>query len=174
LGIQNASIEHFIREAKNIKSGDQLEYIGNVFLELESWLDKAATSEKVHSLRMMQIWPIRSKGSSSSYDYLGVGEQRAVNWYIADRAHLATAFESKVSLLAFSVDDVARMEKLLQALAKTPSRLLTAVTKSFASTSAHLEPKEDFARMLRGKASFILRYVASSIVVSDPVFQLIL
>jgi hypothetical protein len=157
LCLQNASLAHFVREAQSLKCTDQVSYIRNIFLGLESCIDRADAPNEVRLLRQMPIWPIRSKDSSHEYDYLGVGDETEVTWFIADRTHFETAFKSKVDLLAFGVDDITRMEKLLQAVLETSSRLLTTVAKSFASTSAHLTPQGSFSRSLQRKAGFILR-----------------
>ncbi|ORY16274.1 hypothetical protein BCR34DRAFT_120049 [Clohesyomyces aquaticus] len=168
LGLQNANTAELILEVKGLKDDDRLDHFRDIFLSLNSCLVKSGGSPKVLSLKLLRVFPIRLPNSLKEFDYLGSGEEDKITWFIPDRAHLEAAFATKARLLAFGVDDIARMDKVFAAVGIAPDRLLTTVAKSFASTSAHHFLEDEFSRTLRGKATFILRLISPDDLSHNP------
>jgi hypothetical protein len=155
LGLSNAQASDFVREARALKTLDSLEDIKDLFLEMEKFLQEDETESSFGLLRSNCIFPIRNIGTASGYTDLRRTEYPP-NWFIADRVHLEESFRGRIPLLAFSVEDVSRMTRLLKKLG-VEGRKLTKAARSIPTTRGAVSPDEVYKDSLLGKVDFILR-----------------
>lgn len=113
LQIPDASIKHLLLEAVRFRKRDGLSYIIDIFLEIEKFLKKDITdSMSLQSAREGRIWPVSQDILSPDFDDL-MSANVSSEWFIADRVALRESFNGIVPLLAFQVNDIGRMERVL-------------------------------------------------------------
>jgi hypothetical protein len=155
LKLRDMGMEHLIEDAKALCKNDALEYIGKVFFHMEQFLQDGATPDDLSALRDSKIFPIALTRQIGEYDELE-GQASSRDWFIADRQHLATSFMGVVPLLAFTVDEIRQMEKVLRAFG-LERKLLSQVVKSVARTGGPVELNQKYTTTIRKKADFVLR-----------------
>lgn len=142
-------------EAKKIAQPDDLQYITNIFVEIDKYLQHDNPEEAVHCLRDAQIFPIRHTGSTSDYDYFRKASSPR-DWFIADRRYLEDSFRGKIPLLGLSIEDVAKMQRLPKAL-NIEWRKLTNVATAIAKTEGSVTINEAYTNSFRAKVDSVLR-----------------
>jgi hypothetical protein len=167
LGIPDAHIKHLIYEAEHFQESDDLQYRAQVFQALDSVIRSQDTEEggelrwkEVESLRLLKIFPIRRPETSAenSYDYV-TGDQTDQAWFIADRVHLETNFRGVIPLLAFDVEKILSMDRLLQVLG-FDDRKLSKAAKEIAVAEGPVQRHIEYTSLLRVKSVFIIRSVS--------------
>jgi hypothetical protein len=138
LQIPDASMKHLVLEAALFKKRDSLSYIRDIFLEIDKFLEKDITDSKsLQSIRGESIWPVSRGILRPDFDDL-MSANASSEWFIADRVPLRHSFSGIVPLLAFDVDGIGRMERVLEALEVEERRLSIAV-KSVPKTEGPVE-----------------------------------
>jgi hypothetical protein len=156
LQIPNASIKHLLLEAVLFKKRDGLSYIKDIFIEIEKFLEKDITDSKnLQSIREKRIWPVNRDILRLDFDDL-MSANVSGEWFIADRVPLRKSFNGIVPLLAFQVDDVGRMERVLKALG-VEERRLSIAAKSVPKTEGPVEMHQGHTETFRSKFEFIAR-----------------
>jgi hypothetical protein len=154
LGVSDASMKELIFEAVLFKKTDDLEYMRDVFLELEKFLEKDETyTVRLQPLNGKEIWPVT--------ETMGPGEFEEVlstkaDWFIADTEPLRESFTGIVPLLAFATDDIGRMERLMDGLEMDNKRLSRA-TKSVPKTEGRVALHLEHTKAFQSKYEFIAR-----------------
>ena len=152
--VEDVSMIDLVFEAQDFKRGDSLEYIKDVYLELENFLEKDKTyTTSLQSLIPNEVWPITESGEPESFEQL---MSLAKQWYIADTKPLQSSFTGLVPLLAFSTEDIAQMEGLLNGLEMDKKRLSLAV-KSIPKTDGKVAMHGEYTSRLQSKYKFIAR-----------------
>jgi hypothetical protein len=157
LGLQDANLQHLIMETKQFVSGDSIQYIAEVFKELEKFLTDKTPLSETSDLSEHNIFPIRMSTDQSRFDCLRGASQSHI-WWIADTTHLLRSFEGRVPLLALSVEDVGGLKRLFK-FAKVDLRKLSHAVEGNAQTSGYMIPWEAQTTLLQGRANSILRLV---------------
>ena len=141
---------------------DDLEYIKNVFIELDKLikeLTEGVAEESARTLHRNPIFPVKNLGDTEERSF---GSLQAANsrteWFIADSAHLARSFCGRLPLLAFSVGEIGRLKRVFKA-ANAEMRKLSNVVESNAQRHGTEVPWPAYQESLRDKANYILRYV---------------
>jgi hypothetical protein len=156
LQIPDASIKHLLLEAVRFKKRDDLSYIIDIFLEIEKFLGKDITdSRSLQSAREGRIWPISQGILSPDFDDL-MSANVSSEWFIADRVALRESFNGIIPLLAFQVNDIGRMERVLKALG-VEERRLSIAAKSVPETEGSVEMHQGHTEAFRSKFGFISR-----------------
>ncbi|OAL31964.1 hypothetical protein AYO22_00834 [Fonsecaea multimorphosa] len=116
LKVNDAGFETLVLEAKAITPSLPLAHIAGIFKELSKLLPDPVSvkaTDAIRSLLALNIFPLDEGGDSSmGFDELSSGTAES-EWYIADQAHLRQCFQARVSLLAFAVEDVQAILRLL-------------------------------------------------------------
>ena len=147
-------IDDLVTEAVKFQRGTDLSYMLRIFLEMEKFLQKDASALKGSLSRLRQpIYPTRNNELDRGYSELRYGSWP---WYIADRHHLNESFRGKVHLLAFTVEQILQMPRLLKALG-WDARRLSKAAKSVPVTQGSVHLHQEYMASLRSKANFILR-----------------
>lgn len=160
LGVYDASIETIIQETRQFTRLVNLDYIRDVFLELEKCIKDlkdevpATTAEPLHT---RSIFPVRTISESSGFSLLR-SSNSSTEWFIADSAHLARSFQGRLPLLALDVSDVGRLKRVFK-VAKAEMRKLSNVADCTARVIGNEMPWPSYQDALRKKANFILRFV---------------
>ena len=157
LGLQNANLQHLIMETKQFVSDDSIQYIVEVFKELEKFLTDKTSPSETSDLSEQNIFPIRTSTDQSRFDCLRGANQSHI-WWIADTTHLLRSFEGRVPLLALSVEDVGGLKRLFK-FAKVDLRKLSHAVEGNARILGFMIPWEAQTTLLRERANSILRYV---------------
>jgi hypothetical protein len=155
LGLGDASLQHLIKEALQFTTTDDLEYITDVFLELEKHITDNTPTSETSSLRKQSIFPVQGVGTGLRFSSLR-SSNAAHEWFIADATHLKKSFDNKVPLLAVDVADVGRLKRFLKA-AGVEGRKLSHAVEGSAETVGSMWPWEQYTNRLRDRAEFILR-----------------
>lgn len=160
LEVKDAGLEVLIEEARAIKPSTPLILISDVFKELSKFVPDTMSAVSTLMLRdilTLQIFPLDEGGRSvAGFDQLSSATSES-EWYVADRPHLQKCFHGQVSLLAFAVEDVAMMERLILAL-NLQNRLLSKI--AIKTPRIDGEQRDEAADgVYRSKVEFIGRYV---------------
>lgn len=162
LNIEKAGFQALVLEAKAIISSTPLSHITHVFRELSGLLPDSIPIKallEIQGLLELKIFPLDEGGNSAAgFDDLSSGTTDA-EWYIADRPYLRQSFQSRVSLLAFSLEDVQAIGRLVTVL-NLENRLLSNAakeTRQFPRARA-LSTKTNL--VYREKVKFLNRYVS--------------
>jgi hypothetical protein len=156
LKISNAGAADLVREAKCFQNGDKLQDIKDLFLEMEKILQDDESETAFRALFWSAIFPVRNVAAETGYNQLMRHDPLTPHWFIADRVHLEESFKGKVPLLAFTVEDVSRMTRLLRKLG-VEGRKLTKAAKSIPTTQGNATPDRAYKESLLVKIDFILR-----------------
>ena len=126
LGVLDASIGELVSEAMQFSAHDDISYMRRVLLHIEECLEEDDTQTKrLDTLGRSQIWPVTC--TEDNLDRFGemfetlVTSQSQV--FIADRVPLLQSFHGLVPLVAYSIDDTARMGRLIYGLNMDDKRL---------------------------------------------------
>jgi hypothetical protein len=169
LGIQDANLDHLVREAKEFPSSASLSYITELLQEVEKYIKDDTPDSSIHPLRGSFIFPVRLSSASSGFNFRARGNSPP-EWFIADCTHLETSFRGKLPMLAFSVADTGRIKRLLR-MTWAEDRKLSHAAKGNAETVGNSSLWQDYTDSLRGKVNSILRYVLTFFVLPNKAFQ---
>ncbi|KAF2797554.1 hypothetical protein K505DRAFT_298205 [Melanomma pulvis-pyrius CBS 109.77] len=174
LEVKDAGLEVLIEEAKAIIPSTPLSLITDIFKELSKSIPETIPTESRSTLRAiltLQIFPLDEGGESvTGFDQLSSATSES-EWYIADRIHLQKCFHGQVSLLAFTVEEVAMMERLILAL-DLQHRLLSKIAVKTPRIDGEVRDK-DADGVYRSKVEFIGRLMPGSIPLREKIlFQL--
>jgi hypothetical protein len=155
LGISDASMRDLIFEAVLFKKTDGLEYMRDVFLELEKFLEKDETyTIRLQSLNGKAIWPVTETSEPGEF---GEVLSTKADWFIADTEPLRESFTGIIPLLAFATDDIGGMERLMNGLEMDGKRLSRA-TKSVPKTEGRVALHREHTEAFQSKYDFIARW----------------
>lgn len=159
LGVGDVTMKDLILEIVMFRQSDDLSYMRDVFVELEKFLENDKTyTMNLQSLNGKSVWPvIQMKHAAGDFDDL---RSSKTEWFIADTQPLRDSFVGIVPLLAFSTDDISRMERLFHGLeldSKRLSRAVKSVPRTEGRVAAHIAHTE----MFRSKYDFIVRYASN-------------
>jgi hypothetical protein len=157
LGVEDASITTLVQEARAITTLSGLDYILNLFLEIEKMLKDSPAISMPFETRRLDMFPVRSVGSVADYDSLFSADGSA-EWFIADCSHFQRSFAGKIPLLAMAVADVGRFKRLLQKTG-AEKRRLSIISNGSASTNGGVLFLDVETKAFRSKVNSILRYV---------------
>jgi hypothetical protein len=158
-----------VEEAKHIEVTDSPEYISQVFIALNKYLEEddafAAGSSKGRSLETpsledlarSEIFPIKTTDSKYTFHHTSNSSGRNL-WFIADRWHLKQIFEGLVPLLALDVESVAKISYLIKRL-NLEDRLLSKAAHGVPKVRGLSQPCPQLTLSLRAKSRSIARYV---------------
>lgn len=154
LGVSDASMKELMLEAVLFNRNDELEYMRDVFLELEKFIEKDETyTVRLHSLNGKEIWPVKETVEPGDFEAVLSAK---VDWFIADTEPLRESFTGIVPLLAFATDDIGRMERLMNGLEMDKKRLSRAV-KSVPKTEGQVTLHRQHTKAFQSKYEFIAR-----------------
>ncbi|KAH8710041.1 hypothetical protein GQ44DRAFT_814110 [Phaeosphaeriaceae sp. PMI808] len=164
LKVKDAGLDVLIAEAGAFKPSTPLIFITDVFKELSNFssdITSSASSSILHTIHNLQIFPLDEGGESVN----GFGQVSSATseseWYIADRPHLKKCFHGQVALLAFTVEDLIMMEKLILAL-NLQNRLLSKIAIKTPKLDGK-EREETADKVYRDKVQYIRRIMPGSI-----------
>jgi hypothetical protein len=169
LGIKDANLDHLVRETTGLSHSDNLSYIVEVFQELEKFIKDDTPESSIRPLRDSYVFPVRLSSASFGFNFLSPGDSIS-EWFIADCTHLEKAFRGKVPMLAFSVEDIGRVKRLLR-MAGVEHRKLSYATQGNAETVGDSSHWQDYTDSLRSKVNSILRYDLTSFASLNKTFQ---
>jgi hypothetical protein len=152
-----------VAEARLIQNSTPLQHISKLFMEISKHLRDKPPMEAESSVKTLQgrrIFPVRDKEDERTFNYLSSGES-SQSWFIANYNHLRDSFHGIVPLLAFNIQEVKKMEHLIQALG-LEARKLSCAVKSQAEQDGHASFHEGYSSFLRSKARFIKQLVPLS------------
>jgi hypothetical protein len=155
LGVQDAKIEDLIQEARLLSTADSLDYISNVFLEMEKLIKDDTPDHVTRTLKTSRIFPVRPVGSHAGFNELARSDSASA-WFIADCTHFQRSFQGKIPLLAFDVKIIGRMKKAIRR-AGVENRRLSSVAKGSAETEGLVVLLQDQTAAFKRKVSSILR-----------------
>ncbi|EXJ66909.1 uncharacterized protein A1O5_10104 [Cladophialophora psammophila CBS 110553] len=165
LKVKDAELETLISEARAITSFTSLSHITDIFKELNRILPDSVSMEvtnAIQSLLALRIFPLdEGGGSDRGFDELSSG-MRESEWYIADQPRLRQCFQGVVSLLAFKVEDVQAIKRLISIL-NLQNRVLSEVAKESHKIRGGKAPGEETDISYRGKAKFFDRLMPESV-----------
>lgn len=144
-----------IEEIYQITAADSIEYISQLFRTLALQLAKGTEGlgdQVIKSFCQRSIFPIRTTTSQSALSLQTVQGNNI--WFIADRQHLRQSFEGRFPLLAFTVEDIAKMGGLIRVL-ELDSRLLSKVATGTFRAEGRLKLDAEYTNLMRQKSSFI-------------------
>jgi hypothetical protein len=159
LHIKNGDITTLMTEIYTIRESDSLSYIAGLFtaLNLHIRMDpKLLTGDTVGNLPSQKIFPIETSESEGKFEFLKTANRRDV-WFIADRPHLRASFLGRVPLLAFSVDDIAKMGTMMDSLPAVQTRQLSRAAEGIPVVQGSTKFQEEYTKSLRSKVVFISR-----------------
>ncbi|KAK4182912.1 hypothetical protein QBC35DRAFT_135831 [Podospora australis] len=166
LKIPLADPDTAVEELLQITEEDSLTYISGLFLHLARSFSSSSDVTELdlsQQLRSQNIFPIRDKSSTRSFDRLANGLDTNM-WFIGDRRHLRDCFTGKVGLLAFSDEVFLKLRTFLGALG-VGDRCL----------SLHAQPTlmldhvgaigflDKFTNIVRSKVEYIARIIPQEI-----------
>ena len=154
LKVPDTSMKDLIFEAILFKKTEELDYMRDIYLELEKFLEKDKTyTVRLQSLNGNDIWPVTNNMEPGKFDQMLSAE---AEWFIADTVPLHDSFLGIVPLLAFSTDEIARMERLVAGLEMDKKRL-TRATKSIPKTGGQVALHPEHTSAFQSKFEFIAR-----------------
>jgi hypothetical protein len=157
--VRNADAFTLVEEMQEIQASDSIKYISELFVALSYHMridPDISKSEEIAYLCTLNIFPVSESNSEGEYGSLITADLGEV-WFIADRPHLRQSFSGNISLLAFDLDTLARMESLLNAVYPLWYRLLSKVARGISNTQGSIKFLESYTRNLQAKARFISR-----------------
>lgn len=160
LGIQDANLDHLVREAKEFSVADSLPYIIELLQEVEKYIKDETPESSIRPLRDSNVFPIHQSSASARFELSSPGDSLS-EWFIADCTHLEESFRGKLPMLAFSVGDTGRIKRLLR-MTGAENRKLSHAARGDAETVGNPRHWQDYTDTLRSKVNSILRY--------DPAF----
>jgi hypothetical protein len=169
LGIQDANLDHLVREATGFSCPDGLPYLIELLQEVEKYIKDDTPESSIRPLRHSNVFPIRLSSSSSGFNYLSRGESLS-EWFIADCTHLEKSFRGKIPMLAFSVGDTGRIKRLLR-MTGVEHRKLSHAAQGNAETVGNSSHWQDYTNSLRLKVNSILRYDLTFFASPNKAFQ---
>jgi hypothetical protein len=154
----DAKVDTMVAKAKLINRSTKLQDISELFAHFSEALhglsfEKARLAVK--ELRGKSIFPVRESENQSGFDSLATSDEQS-KWFIADRDHLRKSFAGRVALLAFKIEDMERIEYLLQLL-ELDSRKLSDRVKIDAIPPRGFKLMAEYSKSLRSKAQFLFR-----------------
>ncbi|KAK0612007.1 hypothetical protein B0T14DRAFT_339770, partial [Immersiella caudata] len=168
LRVEDETLTTVETELRQVEASDRLESILDLFKAISSYAEQSKGllhSTVDTSLKDHEIFPITSPSLSCTFESLRSGLGNEI-WFIADRHHLRESFEGVVSLLAFGVNDVARIAPGLRAMGlenRLLSKQVENVTKVKGSSGLHPRYTAD----LRRRARFIVSLLPDTTVHQD-------
>jgi hypothetical protein len=159
LGIRDTQIAPLLAQANTIGPSSQLQDIVQLFIRIDQTLTALNSPEaykSVQSLYSSSIFPILINESESSFDHLSTGDKPGGFW-VADRRDLLDSFRGIVPLLAFKVEEVGQMSRLLKVLG-LETRKLSSAAKVMSIARGRVLYNGAYSSLLRARAKFIIRY----------------
>ena len=151
---EKVSLEVLVNEARQISYSYSLEHIAGILLGICSGLkrDKSKSSTiDIPSLKCCRIFPTQTDIRHETYVDLKSAEDE---WYIPDRAHVATLFRSKLDLLAFDAKTTQKLQPLLEVLG-LGNRVLSKVAKKIATLNGNPRLNQVHTKWLRNRMRYI-------------------
>ncbi len=156
LGVADASLEDLILEASVFNEFYDLEQMRDILWEIEKFIEKNKPSAlELNSLagRDKRNWPLNKSTEPGKFDKMMSAEKE---WFIADTLALRQSFSGIVPLLAFEIDEIARMERLICGLGMG-RKLLTRCIKSIPRTEGRVAIHPEFTQAMESKFEFLAR-----------------
>ncbi|KAF4633887.1 hypothetical protein G7Y89_g4233 [Cudoniella acicularis] len=164
LEIKDANLQTLVSEAKEITARSSLPVIIAIFKEIDKHLQDNSSAKNaavINPLLSSEIFPVDEGDGETGFDDLCSGAASS-EWYIADRPHFQKIFRGAVSLLAFTVEDVLQMARLITALG-FEKRLLSKVASSALKTKGEVQPDRKYTDTFRAKSMLIVRLMPESL-----------
>jgi hypothetical protein len=156
LGLGDANLQHLLKETQQFNPTDSIEYITEVFKQLEKFLTDKTSPRETSALSQHAIFPIKTSTEQPGFDCFR-GADQSHRWWIADTTHLLRSFQGRVPLLALSIEDVGGLKRLFK-FAKVELRKLSHAVEGTAQTVGFARPWEAQTELLQKRANSILRY----------------
>jgi hypothetical protein len=156
LGVADASLGILVFEAAVFNKSHDLEHMRGILLEIEKFIEKNKPSTlELKSLtgRDKNNWPITNDMEAGKFNQMMSAEKE---WFIADTLSLRQSFSGIIPLLAFEVDEIGRMERLISGL-ELDRKLLTRCIKSIPRTEGRVELHSEFTQAFESKYEFLAR-----------------
>jgi len=158
LDLENAGMPQFLSEAKRFEIDDSIEYIRSIFFQIENCMKEEANhTEKLSKTTRDKIIPVTDTATAETF---GQSFNRLLTpgseFFIADTKHMLSSFVGLVPLLAFGVDDLAKMKRLLQGLQMNPKRLGRAA-QSLPRTTGKGELHRKWTEWFQARFEFMAR-----------------
>ncbi|KAF4633144.1 hypothetical protein G7Y89_g4978 [Cudoniella acicularis] len=159
LGVYDNDIELLLAEAGKINTSSNLTDIAHLLIRISN----ALMGRSVETLRLIQkltsanIFPVRTSAEEGKFDRL-TSKDDPRDWFIADRPHLLGSFREKITLLAFTIEEVSQLDNLFGVF-RLDHRRLSRVASGRPRPRGELSRNEDYAEDFRQKAAFVARLV---------------
>jgi len=164
LGVQDATLQDFIHEAKYFEPGDSLAHVTALFHTLEKLLEKDDTASNrtdFHRLHSFHMFPVSKNWKQEMHQVSGLEtSSHGAEWFIADTTPLRAIFAGIVPLLDIKVDDLGAMDQVLGEMG-LKDRFLSKVATSVPRTQGTVELNEALTKSFRSRVDYIIRYVPS-------------
>lgn len=154
LGPEKIKISSLLANAESINLSTGLVDILRIFTIISRAIGTMNPLEAIRVVKPLMkksIMPVRKPESTLPYDL--VAPQDA-EWFITDRMDLQVIFRDKVPLLAFSVDEMREIKKLLDSLDLSPRNLSQCVQER-QTPKPPFDQCNSLEASLRGRVTFI-------------------
>lgn len=154
VGPERSKISYLLASTESINSATELIDILHIFTGISRRIEAMDPLEAIRVVKPLMkksIMPVRKLESTLPYDLVTPQDS---DWFIADQMYLQVSFCNKVPLLAFSVDEMLGIDKLLQSL-DLERRKLSKCVQELSSPKEPFRHCKEFERILRDRAVFI-------------------
>lgn len=153
LFIQAPTIATYIEQLKTITRGFYIPNPNEIKHALRSINELGPTANDVDGLRGVTCLPLKLGNG------IKVIESPGTEFFIVDRLEYAAAFEGKVNVLDFSLEEVRQFQRLLISLGLADRYLSSAVEEVTSVLQPAARRTSSLTREFRRKAKALLRYV---------------
>lgn len=156
LKIENASMAHFLHEARRFVQGATVREIRATLVELEKCLEKEETyTHFLTGVARYKILPVTDTATAENFGQrFNRLSKPASELFIPDTGPLLKSFVGLIPLVAFGVDDTSKMKRLIYDLGMGTKRLSRAV-RSFPKTSGKVEFNRQWTDWFQSRYEFI-------------------
>lgn len=125
------TLRQLTRDAISIDRSWTKTKIFQIMAQMNQFLEDCSAktvTKMAKALRSMSIFPITSSEDEEKSFPERLLSADNETWFVADRPHLRTSFQGKVTLLSFTPDDIAMIDDFLRALGLETRKLSIAAT----------------------------------------------
>lgn len=150
LVLGNATLDHVVKELRNINENAPFDTLQQLLLLLNKYLTLRSPPGCLETLKGKKIIPVTKSGNEYHRDY------DHDLWYFADRPSLWDRFNGKVPLISFDVKTVKELSPLIEAMKRSKYLLSAAVTQNLKIEGSKIKDEEKTAD-LRERARYLVR-----------------
>ena len=161
LGVQDTNLQDLVHEAQSFAVGDSIDHLTGIFHTMEKLLDDdpgAAFKVNLHALSTYKCFPVSENWELDTDRVSALQDsQQGSEWFVADTGPFRTIFAGVVPLLDIKVDDLPKMDQVLESIA-LKKRFLSKNASSVPRTQGAVVLNHELTDAFRSKVDFIIRF----------------